>query len=147
MIDFDKFNDVNTRYGHQGGDVILRQASGGMGRVDHLLGRVPCRHRRRLRREQRRYEQDHEEEAAAHGQVRVIDESRLAALREFGYVPAIRHEMRQVWYSRWIDATATLGQDLTVARIIDAALTRHGLVMDFKTRGCRLQEDRRRRRA
>jgi putative ABC transport system permease protein len=40
--------------------------------------------------------------------------ARLAALREFGYVPAIRDEMRQVWYSRWFDATAALGQDMRV---------------------------------
>ena len=30
--------------------------------------------------------------------------ARLAALREFGYVPAIRDSMRRVWYSRWLDA-------------------------------------------
>ncbi|HVL68745.1 MAG TPA: ADOP family duplicated permease [Vicinamibacterales bacterium] len=30
--------------------------------------------------------------------------ARLAALREFGYLPAVRESMRQVWYSRWIDA-------------------------------------------
>ena len=32
--------------------------------------------------------------------------ARLAALREFGYVPAIRDSMRRVWYSRWLDAVA-----------------------------------------
>ena len=41
--------------------------------------------------------------------------ARLAALREFGYVPAIRESMRQVWYSRWIDAAAALGRDLRIA--------------------------------
>ena len=32
--------------------------------------------------------------------------ARLAALREFGYVPAIRDSMRRVWYARWLDAAA-----------------------------------------
>jgi predicted permease len=41
--------------------------------------------------------------------------ARLAALREFGYVPAIRDSMRRVWYSRWFDAIAALGQDIRVA--------------------------------
>jgi predicted permease len=40
--------------------------------------------------------------------------ARLAALREFGYVPAIRHSMRRVWYSRWFDAVAALGLDMRV---------------------------------
>jgi predicted permease len=40
--------------------------------------------------------------------------ARLAALREFGYVPAIRDSMRSVWYSRWFDAVAALGQDMRV---------------------------------
>src|ERR687898_2086913 len=38
--------------------------------------------------------------------------ARLAALREFGYIPAIRDSMRRVWYSRWLDAVAALGQDM-----------------------------------
>jgi hypothetical protein len=42
------------------------------------------------------------------------DAARLAALREFGYVPAIRDSMRRVWYSRWFDATAALGRDLRI---------------------------------
>ncbi len=41
--------------------------------------------------------------------------ARLAALREFGYVPAIRESMRQVWYSRWFDAAAALGRDMRIA--------------------------------
>ncbi|HYT65155.1 MAG TPA: ADOP family duplicated permease [Vicinamibacterales bacterium] len=41
--------------------------------------------------------------------------ARLAALREFGYVPAIRESMRQVWYSRWFDSAAALGRDMRVA--------------------------------
>src|SRR6187431_2753805 len=40
--------------------------------------------------------------------------ARLAALREFGYVPAIRDSMRRVWYSRWFDAAAALGQEMRV---------------------------------
>lgn len=40
--------------------------------------------------------------------------ARLAALREFGYVPAMRDSMRRVWYSRWFDAVAALGQDMRV---------------------------------
>jgi putative ABC transport system permease protein len=40
--------------------------------------------------------------------------ARLAALREFGYVPAIRDSMRRVWYSRWLEAAAALGQDMRV---------------------------------
>src|SRR5688572_13672203 len=41
--------------------------------------------------------------------------ARLAALREFGYVPAIRDSMRRVWYSRWIEAAAALGRDMRLA--------------------------------
>ena len=43
------------------------------------------------------------------------EEARLAALREFGYVPAIRDSMRRVWYSRWFDSVAALGRDLRFA--------------------------------
>jgi len=38
--------------------------------------------------------------------------ARLAALREFGYVPAIRDSMRRVWYSRWFDTVVALGRDM-----------------------------------
>jgi putative ABC transport system permease protein len=41
--------------------------------------------------------------------------ARLAALREFGHVPAIRESMRQVWYSRWFDASAALCRDMRFA--------------------------------
>jgi putative ABC transport system permease protein len=41
--------------------------------------------------------------------------ARLAALREFGYVPAVRDSMRRVWYSRWFDAAAALGRDMRIA--------------------------------
>ncbi|MGB2713885.1 MAG: ADOP family duplicated permease [Vicinamibacterales bacterium] len=40
--------------------------------------------------------------------------ARLAALRELGYVPAIRDSMRRVWYSRWFDATAALGREMRI---------------------------------
>jgi putative ABC transport system permease protein len=40
--------------------------------------------------------------------------ARLAALREFGYIPEIRDSMRRVWYSRWFDATAALVQEMRV---------------------------------
>ncbi len=42
------------------------------------------------------------------------ESARLAALREFGYVPAIRDSMRRVWYSRWFDAVAALARDMRV---------------------------------
>ncbi len=41
--------------------------------------------------------------------------ARLAAMREFGYVPAVRESMRRVWFSRWFDAAAALGRDMRVA--------------------------------
>lgn len=40
--------------------------------------------------------------------------ARLAALREFGYVPAARDSMRRVWYSRWFDMADALVQDMRV---------------------------------
>ena len=41
--------------------------------------------------------------------------ARLAALREFGYVPAIRDLMRRVWYSRPLDTIASFGQEMRIA--------------------------------
>ena len=41
--------------------------------------------------------------------------ARLAALRELGYLPAIRESMRQVWYSRWFDGAMALGRDMRIA--------------------------------
>ena len=41
--------------------------------------------------------------------------ARRAALMEFGYVPAVRDEMRRVWYSRWYDETAALARDIRLA--------------------------------
>jgi putative ABC transport system permease protein len=40
--------------------------------------------------------------------------ARLAALREFGYVPHLRDEMRRVWYSRGFDMAEALAQDMRV---------------------------------
>ncbi len=40
--------------------------------------------------------------------------ARLAALRELGYVPAVREAMRRVWYSRWFDAAAALALEMRV---------------------------------
>ena len=42
------------------------------------------------------------------------EQARIAALREFGYVPAIRDSMRRVWYSRWFDASVALLQDMRI---------------------------------
>ncbi len=41
--------------------------------------------------------------------------ARRAAALEFGYVPAVRDEMRRVWYSRWYDAAEALARDLRFA--------------------------------
>ncbi|HEX2339259.1 MAG TPA: ADOP family duplicated permease [Vicinamibacterales bacterium] len=41
--------------------------------------------------------------------------ARLAALNELGYIPAVRDSMRRVWYTRWFDAAAALGQEMRVA--------------------------------
>ena len=41
--------------------------------------------------------------------------ARLAALREFGYVPHTRDAIRRVWYSRWYDMAEALVQDIRVA--------------------------------
>ncbi len=41
--------------------------------------------------------------------------ARRAALMEFGYVPAVREQMRRVWYSRWYDQAEALGRDIRLA--------------------------------
>ena len=41
--------------------------------------------------------------------------ARHAALREFGYVPAVRDKMRRVWYSRWYDQAEALARDIRFA--------------------------------
>ena len=40
--------------------------------------------------------------------------ARLGAMRQFGYLPKMRDEMRRVWYSRWFDMATALGQDMRV---------------------------------
>jgi putative ABC transport system permease protein len=40
--------------------------------------------------------------------------ARLGALREFGYIPAMRDSMRRVWHSRWLDAAEALAQDMRI---------------------------------
>jgi putative ABC transport system permease protein len=41
-------------------------------------------------------------------------QARVNALRQFGYLPQMRDEMRRVWYSRWYDMAEALAQDLRV---------------------------------
>src|SRR5262245_8077650 len=41
--------------------------------------------------------------------------ARLAALREFGYIPNARESMRRVWHSRWLDALSALAHDMRIA--------------------------------
>jgi putative ABC transport system permease protein len=41
--------------------------------------------------------------------------ARRAALIELGYLPAVRDEIRRVWYSRWFDAAAALARDIRIA--------------------------------
>ena len=43
------------------------------------------------------------------------ESARRAALKEFGYVPAVRDEMRRVWYSRWYDQAEALARDIRFA--------------------------------
>ena len=40
--------------------------------------------------------------------------ARLAALREFGYVPHLRESMRRVWYGRWLDAAGEFGREVRI---------------------------------
>jgi putative ABC transport system permease protein len=40
--------------------------------------------------------------------------ARLGAMRQFGYLPRMREEMRRVWYSRWFDMATALVQDMRV---------------------------------
>jgi putative ABC transport system permease protein len=40
--------------------------------------------------------------------------ARLAALREFGYVPAVRDSMRRIWFSAWFDAAGALGREMRI---------------------------------
>ena len=41
--------------------------------------------------------------------------ARLAALRDFGYVPAVRDSMRRVWHHRWLDELEALVRDIRFA--------------------------------
>ncbi len=41
--------------------------------------------------------------------------ARREALMELGYVPAVRDEMRRVWYGRWFDGAEALARDVRVA--------------------------------
>ena len=41
-------------------------------------------------------------------------QARANALRQFGYLPQLRDEMRRVWYSRWYDMAEALVQDMRV---------------------------------
>ncbi len=41
--------------------------------------------------------------------------ARLAALKEFGYIGAVRDSMHRVWYSRWFDASASLLQEMRIS--------------------------------
>jgi len=43
------------------------------------------------------------------------ERARRAALSEFGYMPAVRDEMRRVWYSRWYDQAEALARDIRFA--------------------------------
>src|SRR6188474_3450802 len=41
-------------------------------------------------------------------------QARANALKQFGYVPQMRDEMRRVWYGRWYDMAEALVQDMRV---------------------------------
>jgi putative ABC transport system permease protein len=43
------------------------------------------------------------------------ESARRAALMELGYMPAVREEMRRVWYSRWYDQADALARDIRLA--------------------------------
>jgi putative ABC transport system permease protein len=42
------------------------------------------------------------------------EQARVNALRQFGYLPKMRDEMRRVWYSRWYDVAESLVQEMRV---------------------------------
>src|SRR5215510_11434804 len=52
-------------------------------------------------------------ERIAHGEDPAA--ARRAALTEFGYIPAVREEMRRVRYGRWYDAATGLARDIRFA--------------------------------
>src|SRR4249920_296114 len=41
-------------------------------------------------------------------------QARANALKQFGYLPQMRDEMRRVWHSRWYDVAEAMAQDLRV---------------------------------
>jgi hypothetical protein len=41
--------------------------------------------------------------------------ARRAALMELGYMPAVRDQIRHVWYSRWFEASQALARDIRFA--------------------------------
>src|SRR5688572_20315929 len=43
------------------------------------------------------------------------ESARRAALMEFGYVPAVRDQMRRIWYSRWYDQADAFARDIRLA--------------------------------
>ena len=68
-------------------------------------------------------ERDLDEEIRAHLAISIRERidagddpaaARRAALMEFGYVPAVREDMRRIWYSRWFDALTALGRDMRI---------------------------------
>ena len=42
------------------------------------------------------------------------ESARIAAFREFGYLPAVRDSMRRVWYGRWLDTISAFTQDVRI---------------------------------
>jgi putative ABC transport system permease protein len=68
-------------------------------------------------------QQDFDDEIRGHLEIEIrerIDRgedpqaARLAALRQFGYLPHARDAMRRVWYSRWFDTVDAFVQDVRV---------------------------------
>ncbi len=43
-----------------------------------------------------------------------VEAARRAAFREFGYIPAARESMRQVWHRRWLEAWLSLGREMRI---------------------------------
>jgi predicted permease len=71
----------------------------------------------------RPYDRDFDEEIRGHLAIAVRERiergedpesARRAALRELGYLPAVRDSMHRVWYSRWFDAVVALGSEMRI---------------------------------
>ena len=43
-----------------------------------------------------------------------VEAARRAALSEFGYIPAARESMRQVWHQRWLEGWLSLGREMRI---------------------------------